>query len=223
MPLFAFVIFLNACETRNTENAAPNQNKSEFNQNYKTEDNRNSASASGSAANNPASENSSVKSNESSGVEKDANDDKADFAGTAGIIDKKYEIKEVAVLKEVRAARHESYDRVVFEFAGAELPSYRIEYIDKPVRACGSGHVVPLKGDGWLEIRFTPAAAHTEEGKPTVKNREQSPNFKIVKEMKSTCDFEAEVAWVLGVASPNHYRVLELKNPVRLAIDIKHK
>lgn len=221
--LFTFVLFLNACENRETENSVPNQNKAEINQNYKTEDNRNSASASGSAANNSANENSSVKANENSDTETNANDDKAEFTGTAGIIDKKNQVKGVAVLKEVRAARHGNYDRVVFEFEGAEMPSYHIEYIDKPVRACGSGHVVPLKGDGWLEIRFTPAAAHTEEGKPTVKNREQSPNFKIIKEMKSTCDFEAEVAWVLGVASPNHYRILELKNPTRLAVDIKHK
>jgi hypothetical protein len=146
-----------------------------------------------------------------------------DFAGTAGTTDKKYEIKGAAVLKEVRAAAHEGFDRVVFEFEGAvQMPSYHIEYIDKPVRACGSGNVVPLKGDGWLDIRFSPAVAHTEDGAPTVKNREQTPNLKIIREMKTTCDFEAEVEWVLGVSSPNKYRVLELKNPTRLAVDIKH-
>lgn len=145
-----------------------------------------------------------------------------DFTGTAGITDKKYETKGAAVLREVRAAAHLGFDRVVFEFEGAEMPSYHIEYIDRPVRACGSGDVVPLRGDGWLEIRFTPANAHTEDGEPTVKNRAQTPNLKIIKEMKLTCDFEAEVEWVLGVASPNRYRVLELKSPTRLAVDIKY-
>jgi hypothetical protein len=144
------------------------------------------------------------------------------FEGTAGITEKKYEIKQTAILEDVRVGRHEGFDRVVFEFEDAELPSYRVAYIDKPVRACGSGDVVPLAGDGWLEIRFTSAAAHNENGEATVKNRAQSPNLKIIKEMKSTCDFEAEVEWVLGVAAPNKYRVLELKNPTRLAIDIKH-
>jgi hypothetical protein len=144
------------------------------------------------------------------------------FEGTAGITEKKYEIKQTAILEDVRVGRHEGFDRVVFEFEDAELPSYRVAYIDKPVRACGSGDVVPLAGEGWLEIRFTSAAAHNENGEATVKNRAQSPNLKIIKEMKSTCDFEAEVEWVLGVAAPNKYRVLELKNPTRLAIDIKH-
>lgn len=213
--LAAFAI---ACETPKTENNITVNNNSGNNQNYKIENVQTPENTPGNIASTPTPENTNVKAN----VETNADDDKADFAGTAGIIDKKNQVKGVVVLKEVRAGQHANYDRVVFEFEGAEMPSYHVEYIDKPVRACGSGNVVPLKGDGWLEIRFTPAAAHTEEGKATVKNREQSPNFKIIKEMKSTCDFEAEVEWVLGVASPNHYRVMELKNPTRLAVDIKH-
>jgi hypothetical protein len=147
---------------------------------------------------------------------------KDDFEGTAGIIRKEYRIKETAILKDVRVARHENYDRIAFEFQTAEMPSYKIEYIDKPVRQCGSGNTVPLAGDGWLEISLTPAQAHDDKGRPTVKNREQKFDFPILKEAKITCDFEAEVVFVLGVASPNKYRVIELKNPVRLAIDIKH-
>ncbi|CAN5423268.1 hypothetical protein BH18ACI3_BH18ACI3_13540 [soil metagenome] len=150
--------------------------------------------------------------------------DNVDFEGTAGIIEKKnVNIKANGVMSAVRSARHGNYDRVVFEFLGPELPGYHLEYIDKPVRACGSGNVVPLAGDGWLEVRFTDAIAHAPEGDATIKDRERLPNLPIIKEMKITCDFEAEVTWVLGVSSPNHYRVLELKNPTRLAVDIKHK
>lgn len=207
--LLIFCIFLTACGNTTVENAAPNLNTAA--------NNRNTAVSAGINAADQKNETSNANSNQAAKVDK-----QEDFAGTAGIIDKKYEIKATAVLKEIRAAAHEGYDRVVFEFAGAEMPSYHVEYIDKPVRACGSGNVVPLRGDGWLKIRFSPAAAHTEEGEPTIKQREQTPNLKIIKEMKSTCDFEAEVEWVLGVASPNKYRVLELKNPTRLAVDIKH-
>ena len=216
--LIACAFFAVACENQKTKNVQANQNELENSQNVKTESNQILPNVSATIANNSAEENSDTETNAGTS----ANDDKIEFTGTAGITDKKNQVKGVIVLKKVRTAGHSGYDRVVFEFEGAEMPSYHIEYIDKPVRACGSGHVVPLRGDGWLEIRFTPAAAHTEEGKPTVENRERSPNLKIIREMKSTCDFEAEVAWVLGVASPNRYRVLELKNPTRLAIDIKH-
>ena len=147
----------------------------------------------------------------------------ADFAGTAGHTDKKSQADGAALLADVRAGHHEGFDRIVFEFRGADLPGYHIEYIDKPVRSCGSGGVVPLAGDGWLQIRFEPANAHTEDGKPTVAFREIAPKLPVVLEIKSTCDFEAQVEWVAGVSSPNHYRVLELKSPTRLVVDIKHK
>lgn len=207
--LFLCAFLLAACETAKNENAALNENAAAQNRNASA---ANAANAAGNE-NKPAAAN----------VETEKSfEEKNDFEGTAGITDKKYKIKETAVLSAVRTARHKGFDRVVFEFSGAEMPSYHIEYVDRPVRACGSGEVVPLKGDGWLEIRFYPAAAHTEEGRPTVENRQQTPNHEIIKELKATCDFEAEVAWVLGVASPNRYRVLELKNPTRLAVDIKH-
>ncbi len=153
----------------------------------------------------------------------EAGSDNADFTGTAGVTEKKnLNIKGVAIMSDVRSARHSNYDRIVFEFAGPDLPTYHIEYIDKPVRACGSGDVVPLAGDGWLEVRFSDANAHTPEGQPTIKDRQRSPNLPIVRDLRLTCDFEAEVTWVAGVASPNRYRVIELKDPTRLAIDIKH-
>lgn len=148
--------------------------------------------------------------------------DTADFAGTAAVTEKKNAgISGVAIMSAVRTAKHGNYDRVVFEFAGAELPTYHIEYIDKPVRSCGSGDTVPFAGEGWLEVRFTDAQAHTPEGEPTIKDRQRSPNLPVIKDLKITCDFEAEVTWVAGVASPNKYRVIELKNPTRLAVDIK--
>jgi len=152
----------------------------------------------------------------------EAEGDTADFAGTAGTMEKKNPgIKGVAILSDVRTAKHGNYDRMVFEFLGPDLPTYHIEYVDKPVRSCGSGDVVPLAGDGWLEVRFTDAQAHAQEGDATIKDRQRSPNLPVVKDLKLTCDFEAEVTWVAGVSSPNKYRVIELKNPTRLAVDIK--
>jgi hypothetical protein len=146
------------------------------------------------------------------------------FEGTAGITEKKNpNVKESVVMAYVRSARHEGSDRVVFEFLGDQLPSYKIEYIDKPVRACGSGDEIPLAGDAWLSVRFTGAQAHAPEGDATIpmRDRTQSPNLPVVKDLKLVCDFEAEVEWVMGVATPNKYRILELKKPTRLVVDIK--
>jgi hypothetical protein len=147
----------------------------------------------------------------------------SDFEGTAGTTDKRNRADGAALLSAVRAARHDGFDRLVFEFRGDELPGYHIEYIDKPVRSCGSGEVIPLSGDARLQIRFEPTNAHTDDGKPTLAFRELVSKLPTVIELKATCDFEAQVEWVAGVSSPNKYRVLELKGPTRLVVDIKHK
>ena len=89
------------------------------------------------------------------------------------------------------------------------------------MRACGSGDVVPLPGDGWLEVRLEPAAAHTEAGRPTV-GREVAVDLVNVKRVVTTCDFEAVVTWVLAVGSPNDYHVSELADPPRLVVDVRH-
>ncbi|HEX9929924.1 MAG TPA: hypothetical protein VGB02_15435 [Pyrinomonadaceae bacterium] len=153
--------------------------------------------------------------------EKRANAAKDNFEGTAGIVKKDYQLKETAVLKNFRAARHKNYDRIVFEFQTAKMPSYKIEYVND-VRQCGSGNAVSLAGDAQLEITFTPAQAHNDKGRATVRKREQKFGYKILKEAEITCDFEGDVTVALGVSAPNKYQVLELKNPTRLAIDIKH-
>lgn len=143
------------------------------------------------------------------------------FEGTAGITEEKRDLIEVATLKAVRTGRHPNFERVVFEFEGERIPGYHIEYIDKPVRDCGAGNVIPVRGDGFLRVQMMPARAHTEEGQPTIEERSLSPNLPVLKDLKLICDFEAVVQWVLGVSSPNPYRVIELSNPARLVVDVR--
>jgi hypothetical protein len=140
---------------------------------------------------------------------------------TAGIIDRPQPDSPPARLIAVRTATHDGFDRTVFEF-DEHLPGYHTEYIDQPVRKCGSGKVAQVAGDGWLEVRFYPARARTEEGAPTVAERERMLNMPVLSELELTCDFEVVVTWVLGVQSPNRYRVRELSSPPRLVIDVRH-
>lgn len=201
-----FIFSLTACVNENVENAPANLNRAEISQNNK--------SIVENKTNDPKEKN-NINSNSET-------NEKAVFKGTIGVTDKPNKTTSAAVLRQVKTAPHTDFDRIVFKFDGNELPGYHIEYIDKPFRQCGSGNVVGLKGEGWLEIRFTPAQAHDENGKLNVENRRQTPNYKIFEEIEQTCDFEADVTWVIGAALPNEYSVIELKNPTRLAVDIKH-
>lgn len=145
-----------------------------------------------------------------------------DTSWTAGIVERQRANLRPVTLRSVRTARHPGFDRVVWEFEGTELPGYHLEYIDTPVRRCGSGEVTEIRGRGWLRVRLTPARAHTEAGEATVEDRERLLDLPVFRELESTCDFEGSVEWVLGVAHPNRYRVTELHDPARLVVDVRH-
>jgi hypothetical protein len=140
---------------------------------------------------------------------------------TAGIVAGERPEARMTTLESVRVARHPEFDRVVLEFSGDDLPGYRLEYVDRPIRECGSGEVVQVAGDGWLSVRLTPSQAHDERGRATLRDRVIRPSVTNLLEMRMVCDFEGQVEWILGVRSPSPFRVLELFEPARLAIDVE--
>lgn len=127
----------------------------------------------------------------------------------------------IAILRIVRTARHDGYDRVVFEF-DSRVPGWRIDYVDSPQYECGSGEAVRLAGDAWLHVAFEPANAHTDEGRPTAQRRLVDPAGANLRELRRICDFEAHVDYVIGVGSPNPYRAFMLGQPARLVVDIRN-
>jgi hypothetical protein len=144
-----------------------------------------------------------------------------DTSWTAGIVDRVPSGVGIATLRSVRAARHEAFDRVVWELSGP-APGVHVEYVDRPVRQCGSGDPVPLPGDAWLEVRLEPAVAHTEEGRPTMDERRAEPGLPVVIEIVQTCDFEAVVTWAVAVRAPERFRVTALEDPTRVVVDLRH-
>ncbi|MBF5045454.1 hypothetical protein FGE12_23810 [Aggregicoccus sp. 17bor-14] len=142
---------------------------------------------------------------------------------TAGVVEKARSKAQAGSvqLAAVRAAKQPGYDRVVFELSGDALPGYHLEYVDRPIVRCGSGEPTQVAGQAWLQVRLTGAQAHTDAGKPTVGPRERKESLGVLRELEQTCDFEGEVTWVLGLQHPNRFRVLELKAPTRLVVDVQ--
>ena len=129
----------------------------------------------------------------------------------------------VATLNAVRNAEVPGpplYDRIVFEFD--RVPSYSIYYENGTPTACGSGESVRMAGPNFLIIQFSPAQAHTEEGAPTIKERDSLLQLTYPKHLKLTCDFEAELAWAAGLSEKRPFRAYELDSPPRLVIDFPH-
>jgi len=129
----------------------------------------------------------------------------------------------VGIVRGVRVAQNQGFDRLVVDFGpGASIPGWKLEYVDRPVRQCGSGDATEVAGQGWLHLRLRTAQAHDDDGRATVANREMHLDNPIVREVEIVCDFEGDVEIVLGVSTPNPYRVLELQNPSRLVVDVQH-
>jgi hypothetical protein len=126
-----------------------------------------------------------------------------------------------ATLMAIRAAHHAetipAYDRVVFQINGRLPDTISIQYVPRLI-ADASGHVLPITGKGILQLRLSPASAHTSVGQPTVPARIHS-SLPLVKEIVRSGDFEAVVSYGIGVSQKTEYRVFTLTNPTRVVID----
>jgi hypothetical protein len=144
------------------------------------------------------------------------------FVGTTEPVARRRRAPPVATLREVRAAAHAGYDRVVFEFAAGPLPGYHIEYADGTVHQCGSGNEVNVASAATLVVRLEPARAHDDQGNVTIAERRRLLALPAVRELMIICDFEAQVEWVAGLVARKPYRVMELSEPPRLVLDLRY-
>lgn len=129
-----------------------------------------------------------------------------------------------ATLRGFRAAANpEGFDRLVLDFGTDAVPAWTAQYASRPVLRCGSGEPAQVQGERWLRIRLRGTQAHDDAGQPTVRQRQLPLNMAAMREMAITCDFEGEVEVVVGVSAANPYRVLQLANPSRLAIDVQRQ
>lgn len=131
----------------------------------------------------------------------------------------------IARLRDVRVGAHQGFDRIVLEFAGEEPPSYRVRYVEPPVRQDGSGNEVEVAGKAFLELRLTPATGHSPGGDATYRgpSRLNARNARAVTEVVRTGDFEANLAWVAGVDRRRPFAVAFLEDPLRLVVDVVTK
>jgi hypothetical protein len=120
---------------------------------------------------------------------------------------------------DVRAAGHDGYDRIAFEFTGAP-PGYRVQYVTDPTQ-CGSGEPIAVPaGYAALEVKFQPADAHDESGQGTAPDTAINPGLPAISAAEQSCDFEADVTWVVLLTEEVDFRVIPLTDPYRLAVDV---
>jgi hypothetical protein len=124
------------------------------------------------------------------------------------------------VLNNVQATTSNCSDVVTFTFAGTGLPGYEAKFAAS-AEQCGSGMPVTTAGPAKITLRFEPAVAHDQDGNPSGAPQSLAPNLPSVKELKSTCDFEGVVAWVIGTES-KFYTVTTASSPPRVIVEVVH-
>jgi hypothetical protein len=128
---------------------------------------------------------------------------------------------ESAVLQALTISDEGGSDRVVFEFH-ERVPSYQLGYVDEPVSDCAESDAETLEGNGWLEVRFFPASAHTESGEPSATENAVRPGLSSIREIRRTCDSDRVVTWVIRTAARQRFHAYELRAPARFVVDIEH-
>ncbi|WP_424529172.1 AMIN-like domain-containing (lipo)protein [Sphaerisporangium viridialbum] len=125
------------------------------------------------------------------------------------------------LVKGVRLAAHQGYDRVVIDLLGART-GYTVGWVKQLIED-GSGEPVDIKGGAYLQATLTPASAHTEDGKPTWGRTPMfQPDLGNVTGVVRIGDFEGVVTVAIVLRHRAGFRVSEQSNPSRLVIDVAH-
>jgi hypothetical protein len=130
--------------------------------------------------------------------------------------------QDTPMLVAVRTGSHDGYDRLVLQFRN-DLPSWRVNYVAKV--ASESGATVPLEGAAFLYVDTHPATGHQDTApfKETYTGpRTLTPHYPMLRQVAWVDDFEGHVGFGLGLRRRTGFRVLELRDPARLAIDVAH-
>jgi hypothetical protein len=123
-------------------------------------------------------------------------------------------------LTAVRAAAHQGYDRVVFEFSGSGTPGWSVEYVDAP-SSQGSGAEVAVPGEAFLQVTAQGTSYPYESGAQELPaGPVPVSGTDVVQSVVYDATFEGtSVAWI-GTSSRTPFRVYALTGPSRLVVEV---
>ena len=124
---------------------------------------------------------------------------------------------------DVRAGRHEGFDRVVFAVGGSGLPGWDARYVPE-ARAAGSGFPVGVAGGGLLQLTLTGLGLPGDTGvAPYAAPGPVLAGSGAVREVVLDGMFEGQMAAFLGTTAERPFRVYRLSNPTRVVVEVLHQ
>jgi len=129
------------------------------------------------------------------------------------------------MLKVVRAARQDGFDRVVLEFTEG-LPGHAVSFTKPPFYLSPNettrGPRVKIAGNSFIAVHLFSATGRDENNKNTTLNPQGSLDLPNILEVKRIYDWDSLVVYIIGLKARKPFRVQELANPARLVVDFQH-
>jgi hypothetical protein len=153
---------------------------------------------------------------------------------TWGSVSKQDPAMTTAPITNLRAGRHDCFDRLVVDLgapagASSQRAGYRVEYVRQVVED-GSGRPVPLAGGAFLSV-LVHAPAHDAAYRPTYRPADRAhavnvSGFSTFRQVAFAGTFEGYTTVGLGVRARLPFRVFLAPGPgtgSRLVIDVAHR
>jgi hypothetical protein len=141
-------------------------------------------------------------------------------AWTSKVVSRPKQQGELGFVK-IKVGKNQGFDRVVFEFKG-DLPSYEVNYVKPPIPFSETDEFVKISGKAFVEVSFN-TVPYPDDSPENYKLEFLARELKmpVVQEIKNSDWFEGSLAFAIGLKAKKLYRVQELSNPARLAVDFK--
>jgi hypothetical protein len=126
-------------------------------------------------------------------------------------------------LTNIRAGRHDCYDRLVFDIRG-NADGYVVTYVDE-VHEDATGNVVPLRGGAKLQVAVW-SPAYDADGNPTYTFADRTElvdvtGYATFRQVAWANSWEGQSTVGLGVRARLPFRVFTL--PGRIVVDVAHQ
>ena len=122
---------------------------------------------------------------------------------------------------DIRTGRHDGFDRVVFEVAGAGTPGWDVRYVDAAASQ-GSGEPVDVAGDAVLQVTVTGAGYPYDTGVEEYAGPDPLPGqgTATVTEVVFDATFEGTTVAFIGTRAQTPFRVYPLEDPSRIVVEV---
>jgi hypothetical protein len=142
-------------------------------------------------------------------------DTQADEGGTAG--------GGKLGVTDIRVARQDGYDRVVFELAGTGAPGWRVAYTATPTLG-ESGERAQVDGDVYLQVFVRGVGYPMDTGVTEYAgaNPIAAGGTTSVRAVRHGAVFEGQYDAIIGISGTQRpFRAFTLTNPTRLVVDVR--